>query len=92
MMNGAPILDEKLRTAVVGRAMRQGFIVAAIVFVVLTAIQLTAYVAQQNFTHLLINIVVIPNAAGGAWFWWKRKQFLDAVANNEREIIRILTG
>ena len=87
-------IDNKLHTEAVGLAMRQGFIVGAVVFVVLTAIQLFAYfvdaISSQSITQFLINLIVVPNLAGGVWFWWKRKQFLGALVEKENELIKLM--
>lgn len=87
--------DNKLHSEAVGLAMRQGFIVGAVVLVVLTAIQLFAYfvdaISNQSITQFLINIILVPNITGGVWFWWKRKQLLGALVEKENELIKMMT-
>ena len=96
--NGASELptnfDNKLHSEAVGLAMRQGFIVGAVVFVVLTAIQLFAYfvdaISNQSITQFLINLILVPNLTGGVWFWWKRKQLLRGLVEKEFDLMNMM--
>ena len=95
ILKQTPVIDDKIYTEALRFAFRQGLIVVSVVFIVILAIQLFAYfinaISEQNSTQFLINIIVIPNVAGGAWFWWKRKRILEAVERREKEIIRMMT-